>query len=474
MPEALKTFDAANRWLKGRVNVVNNLDSEGLSKALPPKVRAACFFSAKVAEARVIERIRRVSDLYSRNRISLDQARVSLKKYLAAEGYDPNDQGRGDGRLSNLTSTARINLILRTNARMAAAVGQREVDFDPDMLERWPFYRYLPSTSINKRDSHTKFYNLVLPKDDPFWNTHTPPLDFGCKCGIEAIDAEEAGEFGGVDESPELENGVWTGSINGREFKEAEVPPSGFVFDVSQAFEFNDMGRLREPWRAAVVSDIVRAVAKGDLGRITLLGAAPKNAAAINAPDLTEAMLALEKLVDPASKSLDAAGVLTSDLDDFRKVTAKYKAAGISPFKIPADVRNAFPEGGIGLGDLPDGHAAALGLPKNISIRLSRGNEKYGLAHNWRHHKKSFIRPSTSVSIFEETIFNPGARAAMTIRQAGGVEPRTVVALHNPATKAFTVLEIKGNKAELLSWHRPDEAYTVKEWALEDKEKGDQ
>ena len=35
---------------------------------------------------------------------------------------------------------------------------------------------------IVKRADHIPFYNLMLPADDPFWDTHYPPNGWGCKC----------------------------------------------------------------------------------------------------------------------------------------------------------------------------------------------------------------------------------------------------------------------------------------------------
>jgi len=36
-----------------------------------------------------------------------------------------------------------------------------------------------------------QWYNVVLPADDPFWQTHTPPNGWGCKCGVVSQSARE-------------------------------------------------------------------------------------------------------------------------------------------------------------------------------------------------------------------------------------------------------------------------------------------
>ena len=50
----------------------------------------------------------------------------------------------------------------------------------------YPNLKWLPSSSIEKRDSHKLFYNRVWPIDDPFWNTNYPGNLWNCKCGIKS------------------------------------------------------------------------------------------------------------------------------------------------------------------------------------------------------------------------------------------------------------------------------------------------
>lgn len=50
----------------------------------------------------------------------------------------------------------------------------------------YPNLKWLPSSSIDKRDGHKLFYNRVWPIDDPFWNTNYPGNLWNCKCGIKS------------------------------------------------------------------------------------------------------------------------------------------------------------------------------------------------------------------------------------------------------------------------------------------------
>lgn len=441
-------FDAANTFLRGRVNVLNNLSSRELSEQLLPQIRAMSFFSARVAEARVLEKLRDVSDRYSSGKMDAATARLEIKSWLKSDKTDQSDLTDPSDVRSALMRTSRLNLILEQNAKTAAAVGAREVALDPEIYEAFPYYEYMPSTSINKNPEHVQFYNIVLDKKDPFWNTHTPPLEFGCKCYLRELTAEEAeGRVGHAKKSDSSDKSdlsdKW--AVQTPDGRTINVPPSesGFVFDVAAPFDTHDLGRLNEPFREKVVGMMMGLAAKGDLGRLSFIGAAPGEASIV-APDLDDAGKALEKLAATA-----------------------VKAEGETPSPMPEALKNAFPAT-LSLGELPPGHAAALGV-KRVSLSLSAGGKSHGVAHNWIHHKKVFANPGESPAIWKESLFNEGARTAMTVIPKKNTAPRQVLAFHNPETKAFTAVEIKNGKGELLSWHRTDEGYTNYEWLLENK-----
>lgn len=75
----------------------------------------------------------------------------------------------------------RTAVIFNTNLSVAYARGHYRQMADPDLLKVRPYFRYVPSYSANPRPEHRKWYNLVLPADDPFWETHYPPNGWGCK-----------------------------------------------------------------------------------------------------------------------------------------------------------------------------------------------------------------------------------------------------------------------------------------------------
>lgn len=85
----------------------------------------------------------------------------------------------------------RSAVIFNTNLSTAYSAGRWQQQTDPAVLSARPFLRYVPSSSMNPRAEHMQWYNLVLPADDPFWDTHYPPNGWGCKCGVVSVSGRE-------------------------------------------------------------------------------------------------------------------------------------------------------------------------------------------------------------------------------------------------------------------------------------------
>lgn len=219
---------ARREWLAGRVPVPSARSSAEWAQ-VPAHLRAHAFFSARVAEKRILERIKSVSDRFSRNEIDFGTAQAEISRFLVSEGYDAENPA-----ISNLASTARINLILRQNAAMAAAVGRYSADMEPESLERWPFWKYHARGDDRTRSSHAAYDGKIYRKTDPIWKWIFPPSDWGCHCWVEEVDEEEAAEAGGV--------------CDGRDFP-FSAPASGYAFDWEAALELI---------AAPCVSDVLR------------------------------------------------------------------------------------------------------------------------------------------------------------------------------------------------------------------------
>ena len=73
----------------------------------------------------------------------------------------------------------RLRRIFETNTRQAYANHHYNRGMDNPLVTH-VIYRIGPS--IHHRVDHVALDGIVLPKDDPFWDTHWPPNGWGCKC----------------------------------------------------------------------------------------------------------------------------------------------------------------------------------------------------------------------------------------------------------------------------------------------------
>lgn len=85
----------------------------------------------------------------------------------------------------------RTAVIYDTNLSVAYSAGRYRQMTLPAVQSVRPYFRYLPSSSADKNQEHVQWYNLVLPQDDPFWDAHMPPNDWGCKCGVTSVSKRE-------------------------------------------------------------------------------------------------------------------------------------------------------------------------------------------------------------------------------------------------------------------------------------------
>ncbi len=227
-----------NDYISRRINLPTTKNHASLVQDVEARIKAQSFFSARVAEAHILDRLRTMSDAYSRGEISLGEARNKLKDFLKLQGYDPRQSG-----LRNLASTARLNLILKQNAAMAKSAGEWARMHDPDAMKVFPYVRYHARNDRRTRGEHAHLDGKIFRKDDPFLKTHTPPWEFNCRCWLEEITEKAAKKTPELIQKP-------------TPLEEVKVESrSGFSFDPEHAFETFDCGSIHDPERRANVID---------------------------------------------------------------------------------------------------------------------------------------------------------------------------------------------------------------------------
>ena len=139
---------------------------------LLPELRARAFTITGIESANALQRIRdTVAALPAGENFD------TVKKSLV----DELDPYLGDG------ADARAELLLRTHGFQAfQAANWRVAQEDEDTTH----LQYLATEDDHVRDSHLALNGLILPKSDPFWETHTPPWEWGCRCRIRAMNPD--------------------------------------------------------------------------------------------------------------------------------------------------------------------------------------------------------------------------------------------------------------------------------------------
>lgn len=66
-------------------------------------------------------------------------------------------------------------------------MGSRWIDIEKNK-KLFPLLKYVTAHDERVRDSHRILDGIILPVDHPFWNTHYPPLGWGCRCDVVQAD----------------------------------------------------------------------------------------------------------------------------------------------------------------------------------------------------------------------------------------------------------------------------------------------
>lgn len=153
------------------------------------------------------------------------------------------DPATGEIQSAQLGSKRRLKIIFDVNMRMSYAAGRWE------QIERVkstrPYLRYVAILDSRTRPDHKDWHGLVLPVDDPFWNTHYPPNGWNCRCSVQSLSARDLERRGfEVSASPEIKTRVWKNARTGDAVRVPEGIDPGFGYNVGRANPRADAARL--------------------------------------------------------------------------------------------------------------------------------------------------------------------------------------------------------------------------------------
>jgi hypothetical protein len=170
-------------------------------------------FSARVANAEYLQEIEDVVREYVDGKIDLASARTQLKAKLEEIGYAPTEDEKG--KITDFSSDARTNLVLRTNAEMAHGYGQWMQGQNEAVLNMWPAQElYRAFARRAPRDWQHRFtaaggimFNgrMLALKNSATWSkisrfgTPYPPFDFNSGMSVRDVDRNTAMHAGLID-----------------------------------------------------------------------------------------------------------------------------------------------------------------------------------------------------------------------------------------------------------------------------------
>ncbi len=181
---------------------------------------ARAFTVAKAMSRDVLEDIREAVDKAIAEGITLETFKKELRPKLEAKGWWGRkrmlDPKTGQHELVQLGSPRRLKTIFRANVRTAYAAGKWE------RIQRtkkaFPFLEYSSVMDGRERPEHHDWDGVRLPVDHPWWDTHTPPCDWECRCDVVARSQRMLDRMGvTVDAKPPPANDLvpWTNNRTG-------------------------------------------------------------------------------------------------------------------------------------------------------------------------------------------------------------------------------------------------------------------
>lgn len=159
---------------------------------------AYSFTVAKAMRNDILQDVRAAMDDVIAKGQTFEEFKSGLKPQLVEKGWwgraEMTDPQTGEKRDVQLGSTRRLRTIFDTNLRTSYSAGRWEqIQRTKKVL---PFLRYVTAEDDDVRPAHRLLHNTVLPVDHPFWEKYYPPNDWGCRCFVQQVGAEDLDRLG--------------------------------------------------------------------------------------------------------------------------------------------------------------------------------------------------------------------------------------------------------------------------------------
>jgi len=127
----------------------------------------------------------------------LDSLNRAIEK---GDGFDTWQDKVKDGAISTTLPQHRQELVYRNAVQNAYSIGLHT--HYQKHKETRPYLRYSAVNDSRTRPSHGAMHGTVLPVDDPFWATNTPPNGHACRCTVMSLSKRQAKRTGVSGKAP--------------------------------------------------------------------------------------------------------------------------------------------------------------------------------------------------------------------------------------------------------------------------------
>lgn len=142
------------------------------------------FTIAKMTSLSLLEDARDIIVKALEDGTSPQQIARDLKNSMAAAGWwgkqEQTDPLTGEKSLVQLGSARRVRTIVNTNLRVAYSAGRTARQ--ERVKKSLPIGVYKSRMDGRERPQHRDWHDTALPIDHIWWDTHTGPCDWGCRC----------------------------------------------------------------------------------------------------------------------------------------------------------------------------------------------------------------------------------------------------------------------------------------------------
>ena len=225
---------------------------------LEAQAHARAFTSAGITEKRMLDAVHEALNRAVSEGSGYDAFKARFARLADQHGWTP--RGLGGNRESAIAY--RAFLIYQTNIATAFSAGKWARLQTPEAEDMYPWFRYTHHACPHPRPEHEAWDGIILPRDDPWWNTHWPPNGWRCHCTADPVSRRD------------MRRNDWTVSDSPAvEWVEKRNPATGQMVRVPKGI---DLGFAYNPGK--VWMDEEKRRAEKAVRPLETVGGIPKNA----------------------------------------------------------------------------------------------------------------------------------------------------------------------------------------------------